>query len=239
MRARVAFDAQVHALAQAIFILGMEGSAAADGFEHRPHAVVVLDQQRAGGRAHEDLHAGDARQHFQFAELFGVLAGGADIEGKVAMHAVVGALDLVGDRFGGGRERIGVRHLEHGGDAAQHRTARTRFEVFLVGEAGLAKMHVAVDHARQEMQAAAVDHFGGRGAREVADGGKTAAADAEIAGALAVLVDDGAALEDQVVGFGHVSVVLNRLEAGLSLAPQRLRFGASSGKRLGRVNPGI
>ena len=36
--------------------------------------------------------------------------------------------------------------------------------------------------------------------RQVADRGDPAAADAEIAHALAVLVDDGAALEDQVVG---------------------------------------
>ena len=44
--------------------------------------------------------------------------------------------------------------------------------------------------------------------------------------ALAVLIDDGAALEDQIVGFGHCR------SAGLEACRQRLRFAASSGKRL-------
>ena len=52
VRARIALDAQVHALAQAIFVLGMEGGAAADVLQHRAHAIVVLDQQRAGGGTH-------------------------------------------------------------------------------------------------------------------------------------------------------------------------------------------
>ena len=104
----------------------------------------------------------------------GVLARGADIEGKIAMHAVMAALDLVGNRRRRGGGRIGVRHLEHGGDAAEHRAARAGFEVLLVGEAGLAEMHMAVDHARQQMQAAAVDHLAGGRARKIADGRKAA-----------------------------------------------------------------
>jgi hypothetical protein len=65
-------------------------------------------------------------------------------------------------------------------------------------------MHMAVDDAGQHMQTAAVDDLTGAGARKIADHGKTAAADAEIADALAVLVDDGAAFEDEIVGFGHL-----------------------------------
>ena len=64
-------------------------------------------------------------------------------------------------------------------------------------------MNVAVDDAGQDMQALAVDDLAGGGARQVADGRNAAAAEAEIAQALAVVVDHGAALEDQVVGFGH------------------------------------
>ena len=174
MRARIALDAQVHALAQAVFVLGMERGAAADDLEDVAHAVVVLDQQRAGRGAHEHLDAAGARQPLQRGELMGVLARGADIEGKVAMHAVMRARDLVGQRLRAGGGRLGVRHLEHRGDAAQHRAARAGFQVLLVGEAGLAEMHVAVDHARQHVQAAAVDRLGGGGA-DVADGGDPAA----------------------------------------------------------------
>ena len=210
MRARIAFDAQVHALAQTVLVLGVEGGAPADRLEHVAHAVVVLDQQRAGGGAHEHFHGGDAGQHFQFAQGFGVLAGGPDIKGEVAMHAVMRALDLVGDRGGIGGARIGIRHLEYRGDAAEHRAARARFQVFLVGQAGLAEMDVAVDHARQQVQAAAVDHFAGMAARKIADRRETAAADAEIARGYAVVVDHGAALEDQVVGFSHAGTALKR-----------------------------
>ena len=67
----------------------------------------------------------------------------------------------------------------------------------------------------KQMQAAAVDDLAGRGARQIAEGGKAAGADAEIAHALAVVVDDGAALEDQVEGLGHLS--RHPEQAGLEL----------------------
>ncbi len=210
MRTWIAFDSQVHALAQAILVLGMEGGAAADAFQHRAHALIVFDQQRAGGGAHEDFHAADARQPLQLAQVFGVLARRAGIKGEVAMHAVMRALDLVGDCRGIGGGGIGVRHLEHRGDAAEHRAARAGFQVFLVRQARLAEMHMAVDHARQHVQAEAIDHLAGRCARKIADGREAAVPDADIADALAVLVDDGAALEDEVVGFGHVWSGSNR-----------------------------
>ena len=85
-----------------------------------------------------------------------------------------------------------------------HGAARAGFKVLFVGEARLAEMHLGVDHARQQMQVAAFDHLGRRGVRKVADGRESAAPDAEIAQSFPVLVDDGAALEDQVVGFGHI-----------------------------------
>ena len=153
VRARVALDAQVHALAQAVFVLGMERRAAADRLEHARTPSSSSISSEPVEEPMNTLTAAGARQPLEFAEVVGVLARGADIEGKVAMHAVVRALDLVGERRGGGGGRIGVGHLEHRGDAAEHRAARAGFQIFLVGQAGLAKMHVAVDHARQHMQA--------------------------------------------------------------------------------------
>jgi hypothetical protein len=38
----------------------------------------------------------------------------ADPEGKIAMHAVSAAFDLIGQRFRAGRLRIGVWHFKHG-----------------------------------------------------------------------------------------------------------------------------
>ena len=108
------------------------------------------------------------------------------------MHAVAAGLHLRGEgRFRDG-QRIGVRHFEHRGDAAHHGAARTGFEVLLVGEARLAKMHLGVHHAGQDVQALAVDHLGGRGLAERADFGDAAADEADVAHALAVLIDHGA-----------------------------------------------
>ena len=94
--------------------------------------------------------------------------------------------------FGDG-QRIGVRHLEHRGDAAHHGAARAGLQVLLVGQAGLAEMHLGVHHAGQDVQALAVDHLGRRRpAPSAADRGDAAIGDADVAHALAVLIDHGA-----------------------------------------------
>ena len=146
----------------AVLVLGMERGAAADRLEDRAHALVVLDQQRAGRRAHEHLDAGSARQPLELAQIAGVLAR-ARRHRRRSRNACGDAprLTLSASASARGGERIGVRHFEHGGDAAQHRAARAGFQVLLVGQAGLAEMHLAVDHARQQMQAAAVDRLAG------------------------------------------------------------------------------
>ena len=102
MRARIALDAQVLALVEAVFVLGMERRAAPDHLEDVAHALVVLDQERAGRRAHEHLDAGAARQPLELRQVLRVLARAADEEGEVAMHPVMRALDLVGHRLGAG-----------------------------------------------------------------------------------------------------------------------------------------
>ena len=125
------------------------------------------------------------------------------------MHAMMAALDLVRQGLRAHGQRIGVRHFEHGRDATHHRRQRTAFEVFLVGETGLAKMHLGVDHARQQMQTLAVDHLAGRSARKVVNGREAPRADAQIERPLAVVVDHDATLEDQVVRIGHAGTHLN------------------------------
>src|SRR5262245_8278021 len=56
MRARIALHTQVLALAQSVLILGVERGTAPDDPEDIAYAIVVLNQQRAGRRAHEYLH---------------------------------------------------------------------------------------------------------------------------------------------------------------------------------------
>ena len=93
---------------------------------------------------------------------------------------------------------LGVGHFEDAGDAAHDRGAAAGFEVFLVLGAGLAQMHLAVDDAGQDVQARAVDRFRPPGAVEMADPGDAAAGDGDVAEAGAVVIDDGAALQDQI-----------------------------------------
>ena len=66
---------------------------------------------------------------------------------------------LVGERLGGGRERLGVGHLEHGRDAAHHRRAAAGLQVLLVLQPRLAEMHLGVDHAGQHVQARGIDRL--------------------------------------------------------------------------------
>ena len=198
MRGGIARNALAHAFDEPIFVLAVEGGAAAGLAQDFRHARVVGHQQRAGGRAHEDFYAGRARQALQFRDVFGVFMRAADPEGEIAMHSPGSPRNLVGQSLRRGGQRIGVGHFEHAGHAAEHSCARTAFEIFLVGRAGLAKMHLGVDHAGQDMQSDAIDHGSGAGLRQVADGGDGLADDADVARTRAVVIDQHAAPQDEI-----------------------------------------
>ena len=165
----IAFAPERSALAQARFILGMEGGAPLDQRQDARQRLLVVDQQIAGGGAHEHFDAGGARKPLEPRQLLDILARGADEEGEVAMHAPAPARDLVGERLGAHRRGLGVRHLEHGGDAAKHRRPAAGFQILLMLEPWLAEMHLGVDDARQDMQAGGIEgpaaRLGRRGCR--------------------------------------------------------------------------
>ena len=146
----------------------------------RAQGLLVVDQEVAGGRAQEHLDAGGTRLALEFGEIVDIAAGGADEEGEVAMHAAGGGRDLGGERLGAGGRRLGVRHLEHRGDPAQHRRPAAGCQVLLVLEAGLAEMHLGVDHAGQNMEAGGVDGLAGEALADRADLGDAAVPDANI-----------------------------------------------------------
>jgi hypothetical protein len=54
------------------------------------------------------------------------------------------------------------------------------------------------------MQAAAIDDLAGRSSRQVTDRRKSSAADADIAGGLPVLIDDGATPEQKIKRLSHM-----------------------------------
>ncbi|MNE60998.1 hypothetical protein D3C80_1561810 [compost metagenome] len=181
----------------------MEGGAAAHVRQDLAHPLVVGDQQVAGRGAHEDLDPAAARQALQIGQMLGVLVRAADVEGVVRPHPVVGPHQLVGHGLGIGRVGIGVRHLEHGDDAAQGRRAAAGLEVFLPLQTRLAEVDLGVDDARQDRQAGGVEHLARRGLTQIADEGDAAVDDADVGLAASGVVGDFAAPHDQVIGLGH------------------------------------
>jgi hypothetical protein len=95
--------------------------------------------------------------------MIDVLARAADKEGEIAMHPVMtraspssakaSSVTVSGLVFGISNTPV---------TPPKHRAARSGFEIFLMRQAGLAEMHLRVDHAGQDMQALAIDHFAGR-----------------------------------------------------------------------------
>ena len=69
----------------------------------------------------------------------------------------------------------------------------------------LAKMHLAVDDTRQDMQPVAVDGLATLDSTKIADAGDAAGDHADVAPALAVMVDEGAAFQDHIEGLCHRS----------------------------------
>ena len=181
----------------------MEGGAAADGSDDAVERGFVVDQEVARRRPHEYFDARRALEPFQLRNLIDVLARAADIEGEVAEHAIARPRDLVGEPLGRRRQRLGVRHLEHGRDAAEDGAARARLEIFLVLESRLAEMHLRIDDTGQHVQAARVDRLASTIGIDIANGGDAAAPDADVAHPHAVVVDDGSPLEDEIECGAH------------------------------------
>ena len=72
-----------------------------------------------------------------------------------------------------------------------------------MSEARLTKVHLGVDHARQDVQAGTVNNVGGRGAGQIAERHNPPLTYPNVAYADAVMVDDGAAFEDQIEAMRH------------------------------------
>src|SRR5690606_25601527 len=118
-------------------------------------------------------------------------------------HAARRAPHRVGERRLAGCQRIGVGHFGYGGDAAECGCARACLEVFLVLHSRLAEMDLAVHHAGQNMQSRTVDPLAGRGLAELSHRGDAAVLYANVAHTLAVVVDHGAACQDEIEGCCH------------------------------------
>ena len=77
----------------------------------------------------------------------------------------------------------------------------------------LAKMHLGINDAGQDVQPCAVHALAGRGAAEVADLSEFPRDHADVARADAVLIDEGPVDEDKVEDAGHGGLPCERDEA--------------------------
>ena len=121
-------------------------------------APVEGEGMLAEGVAHIELEADDAALDQRRHVVDGVFAE-QTVKAEIDIGLCGGDGVLVGQHFGGAGRRNGVRHVEHGGDAAERRRRGAARQVFLVRIAGIAEMHVNVDRAGQDMQARRVEAF--------------------------------------------------------------------------------
>jgi hypothetical protein len=84
-------------------------------------------------------------------------------------------------------------------------------------------MHLGVDDAGQDMEVAGVHKLGGSGSIETADGGNAPCNDADVALADAVMVDDSAALDQDIVMFGHPDGSSSACTRGRARIPKSAR----------------
>ena len=124
----------------------------------------------------------------------------AHVEGEIAIHAVAWRARTLSARASAVTvSGLGIGHFEDAGDAAHDGGAAAGFQVFLVFGAGLAQMHLAVDHAGQDVQARC-----SRWSRAACVAANCPmptirpARDGDIALAHPIMIDDGSTLENEI-----------------------------------------
>ncbi len=186
-------------------VLGMHDDAQpepGDDLEGFEHGAVAGGRQVAEGVAHEALEAGDAGLG-ERRQLVEVVLVEQPVDAVVDMRLAFGGVLLERQGVEVGGRRMGVRHLEHGRDAAARGRRGAGAPVLLVLVARLAEMHVAVDDAGQQVAALGIDGLGRRRHQVVgADRRDHAVADRQAGGHDALGRHDGTVANDEV-GLAH------------------------------------
>ena len=157
---------------------------------HRLQKGVVVQRGQTGpvrrvpGRvaAAQEAFEGDGALMVQRGELSGVGAVEPRPQREIHARAGRGHVAFPAERFQRGRRRIAMRHLDHRGHAARRGAARAVPQLLRRAVVRAGEMGVGVHRARQDEQAARVDHLARlrhRGAG-VQDGRDPAAANADI-----------------------------------------------------------
>src|SRR5262249_37834692 len=135
---------------------------------------------------------------------------------------------FIRERLRARRRRIGVGHFEDRRHAPKDRGARAGLEILLVSEAGLAKMNLRVDHARQDVKSHGIDRLTRARTGKIANRGNLSVQNADIARADPSVVGNGPALQEQVEVLRHFTRSFE--ESSLRLSRARL-FTAKWGEK--------
>ena len=205
---RITFNTEIFALLKAEFVFRMEGGTAARTFQDRTDAFIILNQQIACRRSHEHLDASRTWQALKLGNVFCIVPRSANPEGKIAMHTMTATANLVVKRFSGSRQWFGVRHFENRCHTAQNRSKRTCFQIFLVLQPRLTKMHLTVNNAGQNMQTGTIDDFTGRTCCKRANRLDAPVTNTNVPLTYTVVIDDGCTFQDCVERLGHCCLLL-------------------------------
>ena len=184
-----------------------QGGQHLEGFEQRP-VTDHPDVGGAGGIAEIGLETHDAGAVHRFDIAIGGV-GDEPIQPEIHVAAAKRDLLLGEEMLDAVGRRVRVRHVDDGGNTPEGGRARAAQPILLVHVAGLAKMHVAVDRARQNELPRRVDDFACVRplvfARQ-ADRGDRAVADTDVGLVGLAFGDDGAAANhdvERVAGHGQ------------------------------------
>ena len=128
-----------------------------DHFERLEHCAGRWRRDLAESVAHVELKADDRLGELRHMpdRVFAEQPVKAEIDMRLlGCHLMLGRQDLRR-----ARRRDGVRHVEHGGHAAEGRRRRAGGEILLVRIAGIAEVHVHIDGAGQHVQALRVERL--------------------------------------------------------------------------------
>ena len=157
--------------------------------------VGFVDQHVARAAAQEELDGGVA-QGVDGQQVVDIVVGGTEHESVVDGTLISGQRLFVFEVGEGGGLRIGVGHVDDGGDTPGKRGSALGGEVGLGGEARVAEVDMGVDDAGYD-----ITPFGRKGLRVTQRRGtldNPSVVDEEVALGDGALVDDGAVLDDVV-----------------------------------------
>ena len=143
-------------------VFAMSGNQHVRTIEYFQQAVHFVHQHITGTGTHKQLNAANAML-VQLVKFRIVIVGCAEIAGVVDDTFLIQQVELGIQGIQRYGQRIGVGHIHDGSHPAGGSRTAFRQDIRFVGKAWVAKMHVVVDDAGQQVAACCIDYFFTRG----------------------------------------------------------------------------